>query len=78
MLVAMVTALSLPAWATIWASLAWYLAFSTWWGMPARLSLSERYSLFSTLMVPTSRGRPVLWTYTISLTTALNLPASVV
>ncbi|MNU09595.1 hypothetical protein D3C72_2562480 [compost metagenome] len=55
------------------ASDSWYLAFSTWCGTPFSSSSLERYSLFSMLMVPTSTGRPVLWTSATSAATALNL-----
>ena len=41
MLVATVTAPSLPAWATISASFSWFLAFSRLWRMPSRASRRE-------------------------------------
>ena len=58
MLVAIVTAPLRPAWATISASCAWYLAFSTTCLMPRRLSIVESRSDFSIETVPTSTGRP--------------------
>ena len=61
MLVAMVTVFSRPAWATISASRSWYLALSTWCGMPCFLSSLERCSEFSMDTVPTSTGWPLAW-----------------
>ena len=58
MLVATVTAPLRPAWATIAASRSWYFAFSTSCGTPLRLSILDRSSDFSTLVVPTSTGCP--------------------
>ncbi len=58
MLVATVTDCRRPAWVTIMASRVCCLALSTSWGMPRWLSWRERYSLFSTLTVPTSTGWP--------------------
>ena len=58
MLVATVTAPRRPAWATIVASRSWYLAFSTSCGTPRRLSILDRISDFSTLVVPTRTGCP--------------------
>ena len=60
MLVATVTLLSRPAWATMSASRACCLAFSTSWGMPRFCSCWCRYSDFSTEIVPTSTGWPGL------------------
>ena len=77
MLVAMVTAPLRPAWATIGASFSWNLALSTSCLMPRRLSISARTSLFSTLVVPTSTGRPASVISTISSMSALNLAFSV-
>ena len=56
MLVAMVIAPACPALATMVASRAWCLAFSTSCGTPRRVSMAERRSDFSTEMVPTSTG----------------------
>ena len=56
MLVAMVTAPSLPACATISASFSWCFAFSTLCAMPLRFRSPDRYSLFSMEMVPTRTG----------------------
>ncbi len=77
MLVATVTAPSLPAWATISASFSWFLAFRTLWRMPRFLSMSESCSDFSMDTVPTSTGCPFSWHSAIWLTTARSLPASV-
>ena len=77
MLVATVTAPSLPAWATISASFSWNLALSTLCLMPRFLSMAESSSDFSMEMVPTSTGWPFLWHSSIWLTMARNLPASV-
>ena len=77
MLVATVTAPSLPAWATISASFSWNLALSTLCLMPRFLSVAESSSDFSMEMVPTSTGWPFLWHSSIWLTMARNLPASV-
>ncbi len=66
MLVAMVTAPTLPAWATISASFSWNLAFKTTCSTPRRLSILLRSSLFSTDTVPTRIGWPVAWRFTIS------------
>ncbi len=56
MLVATVTAPLWPAIATILASSAWTLAFSTECGMPRLRSFSDRCSDFSTETVPTRIG----------------------
>ena len=77
MLVAMVTAPFLPAWATISASLSWYLAFSTSCLMPRRFSILLSSSDFSMEMVPTSTGWPFSWHWIISSITASNFPFSV-
>ena len=73
MLVATVTAPSRPDWATIMASCSWYFAFSTWCGMPRRLSRADRISDFSTLTVPTSTGWPAWCRSAMSSTTAVEL-----
>ena len=73
MLVATVTAPSRPDWAMIVASCSWYLAFSTWWGTPRRLSMTDRISDFSTLTVPTRTGWPASCRSTMSSTTESNL-----
>ncbi len=70
MLVAMVTVPRRPAWATISASCAWYLAFSTTCLMPRRLSIAEIFSDFSMLTVPTSTGRPFFCCSVMSATMA--------
>ena len=77
MLVAMVTAPARPAWATISASFSWNLALSTSCLTPRRLSMSESTSLFSTLTVPTSTGRPAACISSTSSMSALNLAFSV-
>ena len=77
MLVAIVTAPSLPAWATISASFSWYLAFRTTCSMPLRLKSELRYSLFSTDTVPTSTGCPFAWQSRICWIIALYFPVSV-
>ena len=66
MLVAIVTAPFLPAWATISASFSWNFAFSTTCSTPRRASMPLKSSLFSTLTVPTSTGWPVAWRLTTS------------
>ena len=73
MLVAIVTAPRRPAWATIGASFSWNLALSTSCLTPRRLSISARSSLFSTLTVPTSTGRPASVISTISSMTRVEL-----
>ena len=60
MLVAMVTVPARPAWATISASRSWYLALSTWCGIPRFLRSFERCSEISIDTVPTSTGWPLL------------------
>ena len=62
MLVAMVTAPERPAWATISASRSTFsgLALSRLWGICCSESRAESTSYFSTLVVPTSTGRPAL------------------
>ena len=77
MLVAMVTAPSRPAWATISASRSWYLALSTWCGIPRFLSSAASCSDFSIDTVPTSTGCPPAWRSVISSTTASNFSRSV-
>ena len=76
MLVAMVTAPSLPAWATISASRSCCLAFSTLCCTPRFFSSAESASLFSMLTVPTSTGWPFSWQAIICSITASNLPFS--
>ncbi len=77
MLVATVTAASRPDWATIIASCSWYLAFSTWWAMPRRFSITDSSSDFSTLVVPTRTGCPAWLRSAMSSTTASNLACAV-
>ena len=77
MLVAMVTAPMRPACATISASCAWYLAFSTMCLMPRFLSMPESRSDFSIETVPTSAGRPSFWRVMMSSTIAAHFSASV-
>ena len=77
MLVATVTAPSLPAWATISASFSWNLALSTLCLIPRFLSMAESSSDFSMEMVPTSTGWPFSWHWIISSITASNFPFSV-
>ena len=77
MLVAMVTAPSLPACATISASRSWFLAFKILCFMPLRRSSLEISSDLSTVTVPIRMGWPVAWRSTISLTIAYFLPSTV-
>src|SRR5262249_30566112 len=77
MLVAIVTAPSRPAWATISASRSWYLALSTSWRTPRFLRSLESTSDFSIDTVPTSTGWPPSWHLMMSSTTALNFSRSV-
>jgi len=77
MLVAIVTAPSRPAWATISASRSWYLAFSTSWRMPRFLSSAATRSDFSMETVPTRIGCPCSCRVRMSSTTALNFSRSV-
>ena len=72
----MVTAPSLPAWATISASFSWNLAFSTVWGTPRAFRSLEMYSLFSMDTVPTSTGCPLAWQSRICWMMARFLPFS--
>ena len=58
MLVAIVTVALRPAWATISASCAWYLALRTTCLMPRSLSSLDSRSDFSIETVPTRTGRP--------------------
>ena len=73
MLVAIVTAPRRPARETISASCWWNLALRTVWMTPARLSIRERTSEASTLVVPTRTGWPRLFAASISRRTALYL-----
>ncbi len=77
MLVATVTAPRCPAMATIFASSAWTLAFSTECGMPRARSLFERCSDFSTETVPTRIGWPFALRSAMSSTTASYFASSV-
>mmetsp|Transcript_44866 Transcript_44866/g.114706 ORF Transcript_44866/g.114706 Transcript_44866/m.114706 type:complete len:251 (-) Transcript_44866:1293-2045(-) len=79
MLVAMVTAPARPLCATISDSRSTFsgLAFSSSKSMPSSRSSCPTSSLFSTLVVPTSTGRPFLCMRTISVTTDFHLPSSV-
>ena len=78
MLVAMVTAPLRPACATIEASRSWYLALSTTWGTPLRLSSLESISLFSIEMVPTrAPAGPALGSRRSPPTTAFHFSCSV-
>ena len=77
MLVAMVTPPLRPAWATISASCAWYLAFSTTCLTPRFLSIPESRSDFSMETVPTSAGRPSFCFAMMSSTIALHFSPSV-
>ena len=77
MLVATVTAPRRPAWAMMDASRSWYLAFSTSWATPRRLSSCDRISDFSTLTVPTSTGWPLRFRSAMSSTQASNLASCV-
>ena len=77
MLVAIVTLFLRPAWATISASWAWYLAFSTTCLMPRLRSSADSRSDFSIDTVPTSVGRPDSCFSRMSLTIASNFSRSV-
>ncbi len=74
MFVAIVIAPALPAWAMMWASFSWYLAFSTWWGSPRFLRSRDRSSESSIEVVPISTGRPPWWSRSTSSATASNFP----
>ena len=77
MLVAIVTEPFSPALAIISASLAWFLAFNTSWGIFIFFNLSLINSLVSTATVPTSTGCPAWCLSFISFTIALYLPSFV-
>ena len=72
MFVAMVTVPGLPASETTSASRWCILAFSTWCLMPRMPSILDSSSLISTVVVPTSTGRPCLLSSTTSSMTALS------
>mmetsp|Transcript_30848 Transcript_30848/g.76731 ORF Transcript_30848/g.76731 Transcript_30848/m.76731 type:complete len:261 (-) Transcript_30848:1538-2320(-) len=78
MLVAMVTAPLRPLCATISLSRSTFsgLALSSSKGMPSSVSSAPMASLRSTLVVPTSTGRPFLCMRAISRRTAVHLPCS--
>ncbi len=76
MLVATVTDPRRPAWATMAASRAWFFAFRTSWRTPFLARSLERYSLFSTLVVPTRTGWPAAWRSAMSSTTCSNFAFS--
>ena len=69
--VAIVTAPTRPAWAIIYASFWWCLAFNTLCFTPTCFKSADINSDFSILMVPTKTGRPILDIFTISSTTSL-------
>ena len=77
MLVATVTAPSLPAWATISASRSWFLALRRLCLMPSFWRSLLRCSFFSMDTVPTRTGCPLAWQALICSMTARYLPASV-
>mmetsp|Transcript_12688 Transcript_12688/g.24063 ORF Transcript_12688/g.24063 Transcript_12688/m.24063 type:complete len:298 (-) Transcript_12688:1412-2305(-) len=79
MLVEMVTAPLRPLWDTISDSRSTFsgLAFRSWKGMPSLVSRPARNSLRSTLVVPTSTGRPSLCMRLISAHTEFHLASSV-
>ena len=77
MLVATVTAPLWPARATIFASSACCLAFSTECGTPFLRSISDRCSDFSTETVPTRTGCPLRCRSAMSSTTASYFASSV-
>ena len=77
MLVATVTLPRWPAWATIWASISWFLAFRIWCSMPAASSSRLSFSDFSIDRVPISTGTPCLFHATIWSATAWNFSSSV-
>ena len=76
MFVAIVTAPNLPACAIIWASLSWYLAFNTSWGIPSLSSNLLNFSDLSIDTVPIKTGCPFSWAFLMSAITALNLASS--
>ena len=76
MFVAMVTAPSLPACATISALALMLLGVQDVVRDAALFQKAERYSLFSMLIVPTSTGWPFSWQAIICSMMALSLPAS--
>ena len=77
MLVAMVTAPSLPAWATMLASSRCLLAFKMLCAMPLRFRPVDKTSDFSTDTVPTKTGWPLLWVCSMSSTMAMYFSLSV-
>ncbi len=77
MFVAIVTAPLRPACATNVASFSCCFALSTLWGIDILLSTLDRYSLFSTEVVPTRTGWPFVLACWISLATAFHFSCSV-
>src|SRR3989442_10472821 len=77
MLVAIVTILGRPAWATISASRACCFAFRTWCGNLSFSSIPEMSSEFSIEVVPTSTGWPRSWQSLMSPMIALYFSAAV-
>jgi hypothetical protein len=77
MFVAIVTAPRWPASWIIWASRAWFLAFSTLCGTPRRVSIPESISEISTEIVPSSTGCPRSCDSATSSTTARNFASRV-
>ena len=77
MLVAIVTVALRPAWATISASCAWYLALSTTCLTPRSFSSFDSRSDFSIETVPTSAGRPCFCCSMMSATIASYFSFSV-
>ena len=58
------------------ASCSWFLALSTWWGMPRRLSRSLSISEASMDVVPTRTGRLVSWSVAMFSVTTRHLASS--
>ncbi len=77
MLVETVMAPLRPACATMYASFSWCLAFSTLCGIFFFARMRAMAALFSTLVVPTSIGRPASWWAMMSRVSALNFSRSV-
>ena len=76
-LVAIVTALNCPAFATIAASISGFFAFSTLWAMPFFRSISDKISETSIVSVPTKIGWPFLWIFRTLFTIAAYFSALV-
>ena len=77
MLVAMVTAPTRPACATMTASRSWCLAFSVSCFMPRLSKSRDSFSEFSMDTVPMRQGCPASWRAWMSSATALNFASTV-